>query len=344
MTLAPTVDGQSVDQTSILRLFELADIIIPFSIGVAADLKIADQLVDGPRPVEELARNAGVHTDALYRVLRALAAKEIFEETTPRTFALTPMAELMRSDHALSLRKLFLTVQADVLAFAHIGDSVRSGEPAFDLVHGEEFWSYLARRPVASAEFDELMANFTELETKAALPVYDWGSLGTVVDVGGGNGALLAGLLSAHPTLRGILFDLPTVVGGAAPVLAEAGVADRCDVVEGSFYERIPAGGNAYVMKRIIYNYPDDVAVDILRRVRAVVPADGQVLLLEPVRRRGNAFTMGHLMDLKMLVLGHGRVRDRHELRALFERAGLRLTRIVPTPMIAVIEAVPVDA
>jgi hypothetical protein len=341
---AATIDRLDVDQPSILRLFELADIIIPFSIGVAADLRIADRLVDGPRTVDELARDAGADPGALYRMLRALAAKGIFEEVTTRTFGLTPMAELLRSDHPLSLRKLFLTVPADVQAFAHIGYSVRTGRPAFDHVHGEDFWGYLARRPEESAEFDDLMATFTGLELQAVLPVYDWASLGTVVDVGGGNGALLAGLLARHPALRGILFDLPEVVAGAPPVLDAAGVAARCRVAEGSFYDRVPAGGDAYLMKRIIYNYEDDVAAGILRNVRAALGPGGRVLLLEPVRRQGNAFHMGHLMDLKMLVLGNGRVRNRHELRALFERAGLRLTRIVPTPMVAVIEGVPTES
>lgn len=332
---------RDADAESIMRLFELGDIIVPFAIGVASELEIADSLAAGPRSVEELADAAKAHPDALYRVLRALAAKGIFTEVGVRTFALTPMAELLRGDHPLSLRKLFLTSQADVSAFAHLGDSVRTGEPAFDLVHGEEFWSYLARRPAESAVFDELMSAFTALELQAVLPVYDWASLGTVVDVGGGNGALLAGLLARHPTLRGVLFDLPDVVGGAAPVLAEAGVANRVTVVEGSFYESVPPGGDAYLLKRIIYNYDDDVAVDILRRVRSAVGPDGRLLLLEPVWRRGNAFEMGRLMDLKMLVLGRGRVRNRHELRALLGRAGFRLTRIMPTPMVAVVEAVP---
>jgi hypothetical protein len=329
-----TSPAGAIERQSIARLFELADIIIPFSIGVAADLKLADQLVDGPRTVDELARYASVRPDALYRMLRALASKEIFEETTTRTFALTPMAELLRSDHPLSLRNLFLIVEADVLAFAHLGDSVQSGEPAFDRVHGEDFWSYLARRPEASAAFDGLMATFTRLELMSVLPVV----------VGGGNGALLAGLLAQHRTLRGVLFDLPGVVRGSGSVLAAAGVTDRCDVVEGSFHDGVPTGGNAYLLKRIIYNYEDDVAVRLLRYVRSSLGPGGRVLLLEPVLHRGNAFEMGRLMDLKMLVLGRGRVRNRHELRDLFERAGFRLTRVIPTPMVAVIEGMPAES
>ncbi|MEY9928676.1 hypothetical protein ABH926_003315 [Catenulispora sp. GP43] len=332
--------GQT-DQATMLRLFELADIIVPFAISVAADLRLADLLADGPLPAAELARRAGADPDALHRMLRALAGKDIFAETAPGVFGLTPMSELLRSGHPLSFRKLFHTVDADVLAFAHLGDSVRTGGPAFDLVHGEEFWSYLAARPSDARIFDELMAAFTELELRAVLPVYDWESLGTVIDVGGGNGALLAGLLARHTNLHGVLYDLPEVVGAAAPVLAAAGVAERCEVVGGSFYDKVPPGrGGAYLLKRIIYNYEDEAATRILRTVRAGMGADDRVLLLEPVRRRGAAFEMGRLMDLKMLVLGTGRVRGRHELQALFAGAGLRLRRIVPTPMIAVIEAV----
>jgi hypothetical protein len=341
MSLAPDLDRPGLDRDLMLRLFELADIIIPFAIGVAADLRIADRLVEGPRTADELAAESRTHPEALYRLLRALASKEIFREEPTGTFALTPMADLLRSKHPLSLRRLFLTVDADVAAFAHIGYSVRTGEPAFDHVHGEEFWSYLATRPEASQQFDELMAGFTALEAQALLPAYRWGELGTVADIGGGNGALLAAILAGHPGMRGILFDLPAVVAGAGPVLAEAGVADRCEVIGGSFRDTVPPGADAYLLKRIIYNYPDDDAVHILRTVRRAVPTGGRVLLLEPVYRRGNLFEMGRLMDLKMLVLGHGRVRTRAELRDLLAEAGFRLAHLIPTPMVAVIEGRP---
>ena len=331
---------EHVDHETIGRLFELGDLIVPFCVGVAAELRLADQLVDGPLPVEEIAARVGVLAGPLYRVMRALASKSIFDEVSVRSFGLTPMAELLRADHPLSLRKLFHVVDADVLAFAHLGDTLRTGEPAFETVHGEEFWSYLARRPEESAVFDGLMATFTALEVQAVLPVYDWSSLGRVVDVGGGNGALLAGLLAEHPGLQGVLYDLPAVVAGAGEVLEASGVAGRCEVVEGSFYDEVPPG-DAYLMKRIVYNYDDEVAVKILANVRAAIAPAGRLLLLEPVWRRGNAFDMGRLMDLKMLVLGRGRVRSRQELRELFDRAGFRLTRVIPTPMVAVVEGVP---
>ncbi len=342
MSIAPDLPDVVVDQEAVLRLFELADIIIPFAIGVAADLHIADHLADGPKTPDQLAELAQVQAAPLYRVLRALASKGIFHEAPDQSFSLTPLAEPLRSGHGLSLRSLFVTVDADVLALAHIGDSVRTGEPAFELVHGEKFWSFLARRPEASAAFDEVMATFTQLEVRAILPAYDWARLDTVVDIGGGNGALLAGLLSCHSQMRGVLFDLPAVVRGAAEVLAEAGVADRCDVVEGSFYDRIALDGDAYLLKRIIYNYPDTDALRILRTVRSSMRADSRLILLEPVWRRGNVFEMGRLMDLKMLVLGRGRVRNRHELRDIFEASGFKLTHLIPTPMVAVIEGLPV--
>lgn len=334
-------DVSQVDPQAVFRLFELADIIVPFAIGVAADLGIADHLAGGPKTAGELAALTNTQSGPLYRVLRALASKHIFEEATDHAFSLTPLADLLRSDHPLSLRSLFLTVDADVLAFAHLGDSVRTGEPAFDLVHGEEFWSYLSRRPEASAQFDRLMANFTRLEVQAILPVYRWEEMGTVVDVGGGNGALLTALLARYQDMRGVLFDLPAVVKGAGSVLADAGVADRCRVVEGSFYDTIPAGGDGYLLKRIIYNYDDSDALRILTNIRSSMSSDGRIVVLEPVWRHGNAFEMGRLMDLKMLVLGRGRVRTRSELKALFEQAGLKLTHLIPTPMVAVVEGRP---
>jgi len=334
-----SVENNSVDLDSMFRLLELADYIIPFTIRTIVGLGVSDQLIAGPRSVEDVAAAIGVHAPSLHRALRALACKGIFTEIRPGYFSLTPMAELLRTDHPLSLRDVCSLPVADIQAWCRFDYSVRTGDVAFDRVHGEHYWDYLASRPDENAQFGNAMAAWSRLELLAVADAYDWGNIGTVADVGGGNGAFLAGLLARHAGMRGILFDQTHVVASAEEVMRSVGVSDRCEILGGDFFELAPAGADAYVLKRIVYSWNDERAAQLLSNIRSVLPPDGRVLILEPVRREGNAFEVGKLLDLQMLVLGGYRVRDRGELRQVLARACLHLTRVIPTPMIAIVEA-----
>lgn len=323
------------------RILELSDYIIPFTLRAVAALGVADCLANGPREIEDVAVDVGAHAPSLHRALRALAARGIFIETRPGCFGLTPMAELLRQEHPLSLRDLLFLPIADIQAWSRADDTLRTGAVAFERVHGCDYWTYFAAHPEESSQFDLAMAAWSRLELLAVSRVCDWDGLRTVVDVGGGNGTFLAGLLVEHPNLRGILFDQPHVVAGAKGVFAAAGVQDRCDIVAGNFFESACAGADAYVLKRIIYSWDDHDAATILRHIRRRLSPNGRVLILEPVYRKGNSFDMGRLLDLQMLMLGGYRVRSRGELRRLLNAAELRLTRVIPTFMLSVIEAVP---
>lgn len=300
------------------------------SISVAARFGVPDALAGGPRHVDEIAAEVGAHAPSLYRVLRVLGDFGVFTELPGRRFALTPQSELLRSDHSPSLRGLATHFGSHFhrAAWSHLYESVRSGKPGFDLAHGEPQFDYYRTHPEEAAIFDGAMTSVASA-VYATLEAYDFGRFGTVADIGGGNGAYLAKILSSYPGLRGILLDLPDVVGRSGPVLAGAGVADRCEVVGGSFFDKVPGGADAYVLTAVVHDWEDDRAVEILRNVRAAMPEHAVVLLGEPVVPDGPEPSAAKLLDLETLVGTTGRQRTESEFRDLLDRAGLRLTRIV---------------
>lgn len=333
----PTQQSRLVD--SILSVQELADYIIPMCVRAVAELRVADRLVDGPRSVEDIAADAGAHAPTLRRVLRALACKGVFTETEPGVFALTPLAELLRSDHPLSLRTAYPILPADIRAWARFDHTVRTGRSAFEHLFGRRYYDYLAAHPGEGARFDASVDCQSRLVLRLLMPRYEWASLGTIVDVGGGTGAFLAGLLARHRRLRGVLLDLPHVVAGAPAVLEAAGVADRCEVVAGSFFDGVPAGADTYLLKTILHDWPDDDARSLLASVRRAMRPDSRLVLLEALLAPGDAPEIGRLLDLHSLVLVEGPDRDLDDLRRLLAGAGLELRRTVPTDTLSILEA-----
>lgn len=303
------------------------------ALHVAAVLGIADLLRDGPRPVAELAAETESHEDALYRLLRALGALGVLHEGEERRFALTPAGEALRSDAPDSIAgwAAFVGRPSYWQAWGTLLHGVRTGENAFRHVHGTDVWRYRAERPEESVAFDRAMASLTRRAEASLLEAYDFGRFRTVVDVGGGNGTLLAALLLRHPSLRGVLFDQPHVAEGARATLATAGVADRCRVVGGSFFDAVPEGGDAYVLKMIVHDWEDAEAVRILRTCRAALAGDGVVVVVERELGRPNEALDVKLSDLNMLVAPGGRERTASEYGALLDAAGLELAGDTPT-------------
>jgi hypothetical protein len=320
------------------------------AVSVAAELGLADTLVDGPRLVDDIAAAVGANAPSLYRLMRALADVGVFEELDGRRFASTPLGELLRDDAPGSLRAWVIMVGRPFhrAAWTALGDGVRTGEPAFDRVHGAPAWDYLRRHPADGRVLDAAM---TTVSSQIIAPVFteyfkehfsggemadlagdmgnDPGATGTVVDVGGGQGGLLTAILAANPRVRGVLFDLPHVVAGQ--VISGAGFGDRCTCVGGDFFASVPAGGDAYVLSNIIHDWGDEDAVRILRNCRAAMNTGGRVLLGEAVLPDEIRPSRAKWMDLEMLVLNAQGARQRtcREYRDLFARAGLRLSRIV---------------
>jgi hypothetical protein len=314
---------------------------------VAATLGIADLLAGGPRSAEELAGQVGAHGPTLHRLLRLLASLGVFAEDDAGHFGLTPLAECLRSDAPGSQRDWAIMVCGPSF-WASWGDlltSVRTGEVAFPRVHGMDRWNYLARHPEEGAVFDAAMTANTALESEAVVGGYDFSAFGVVADVGGGAGGLLATLLAAHPSMRGILFDRLQVVAVAPALLARAGVAERCEVVGGDFFESVPEGADAYVLKSVIHDWEDEQGVAILRTCRSAMADRATLLLVERVIRPGNAPDPAKFMDLLMLVMNGGRERTADDFARLLAAAGFRLANVTSTASpLSIIEARPTQA
>jgi hypothetical protein len=311
------------------------------AIRVVSTLRVADHLKDGARSTEELASLTQSNVDALYRLLRALAAVGVFREGAGRTFALTPMADCLRTDSATPIGGWAEHVGNPAIwqAWGHLLYSVRTGENAFKDLHGMDVWEYRAKHSEASAIFDRAMTHLSRGGTEAVLAAYDFSAFRHVVDVGGGQGTLLAEILRVCPQARGTLFDQPQVVARAPDNLQKRGVSDRCEIVGGSFFEAIPEGGDAYLMRHVIHDWEDEEAIAILKVCCRAMHDSAKLLLIERSVAPPNEMPATKFSDLNMLVAPGGRERTRDEYAALFEKSGFELTRVVPAGTSNVIEA-----
>jgi hypothetical protein len=311
------------------------------AIRVAATLRVADHLKDGPRSADDLAALTQSNAEALYRLLRALAAVGVFREEADRKFALTPMGDCLRIDSNTPIGGWAEHVGNPYFwqAWGHLLHSVRTGENAFQDVHGVDVWQYRAKHPEADAIFNRAMTNMSRAGTDAVLSAYDFSGFRHIVDVGGGQGAMLAAILSAYPQARGTLFDQPQVVEGAEANLKERGVMNRCDIVGGSFFESVPQGGDAYLMRSIIHDWEDPEAIAILKVCRRAMREPARLLLIERNVAPPNEMPATKFSDLNMLVGPGGRERTRDEYASLFQASGFELTRVLPAGTGNVVEA-----
>ncbi len=314
------------------------------ALHVAAQLGIADLLKDGPQTVAHLAAASGSHERSLYRLLRGLAGEGVFAEDEQGRFALTPLGECLRSDVPNSQRSLaIMNGEEHYRCWGELLYCVQTGKTAFDKLYGQPIFDYLASHPRQARIFDEGMVGVHGAETKAMLDAYDFQGIGTLADIGGGNGSLLAATLQRHPSLRGLLFDRPDVIERAKGYLQAAGVESRCTLKGGNFFETAPSGGDVYLMRHIIHDWNDEQSRTILRNCRKVVPSTGKLLMIESVIPPGNEPCFAKMLDLTMLTIPGGMERTESEYRALLASAGFHLSRILPTAAhVDVIECVPV--
>lgn len=302
------------------------------SIYAAAKLGIADLLVAGPQTAAQLADATSTNGGALYRLLRALASVGIFTENEQREFALTPLAEFLRSDVPGSKRALALmSGDEQFQAWSEILYSIQTGKTSFDKVFEKPIFEYLADNPDKGQIFDQAMTGIHGRETGDILNAYDFSGINTLMDVGGGNGSNIVNLLQNYPEMKGILFDLPQVVERAEPHIEQAGLTDRCQLIGGSFFESVPAGADAIFLRHIIHDWDDEKSLTILRHCHAVMSENSRLLVVESVIPPGNDPFPGKFLDLVMLMIPGGKERTAEEYEALFEQAGFELTRIIPT-------------
>lgn len=300
-------------------------------VHAVAVLGVADLLANGHTTIEALASSTGCHGPSLQRVLRILVRFGVFTETVPGRFQLTPVGATLRSDTPDSLRDATIFLMSAPL-WASCGsllDTLRSGEPAFVKLHNRTVYGYLAEHPELAVVFNGFMTTQSNLHNAAIVDAYDFSSIQTLVDVGGGHGATLIAVLRRYPAMMGILFDLPEVVATAR--LETSALADRCNVLGGDMFDSIPAGGDAYMIKRVIMDRRDDDAKTILRNCLSAMNSAGKILVVDPVLPSSTEPHPNWLTDMFGLAVTGGQCRTEAEFHDLFEAIGLRLTRVVAT-------------
>ena len=313
------------------------------AVCVAAELGLADILKDGPRSTAEIASIADVSEDAVYRLLRALASLGLFSSLPGRRFALTPLGAYLRSDVPGSLRGAARFAGHDVTwrPWGDLAYSVRTGTPAFVHIFGMRSFDYYTQHPDVAAIVNDAMTAVTTTESTAIVTAYDFSRVGNLVDVGGGHGLLLASILKTAPDTHGILFELPYAAEGAGALLSREGLAHRSTVMGGDFFESVPEGGDLYVLKKVIHDWNDERAGQILRNCHRAMRPHAKVLLMERVITAGDEPDARKFADLEMLVLNYGRERTEGEFEDLYGKAGFRLTRVLPTTTpLSIIEGV----
>ncbi len=303
------------------------------AVAVAAELRVADELAHGPLAIEELARRVGADPDALGRLLRALIGEGIFTQRRDGRYALNALAETLRRDAPVSVAGMarFVGSPEHREHWSHLIDAVRTGDAVVPALRGKPAFEYLHGESTLSEIFNDAMTSMSELAIAPVVAAYDFTAYPTIVDVGGGHGRLLAAILGAAPAARGVLYDLPPVVAGAPALLAEHGVVDRVRIESGSFFDSAPPGGDLYVLKSIIHDWPDEQAAQILGNVRAAGGTGATLVLVEPVIPLHRRAFPGKWTDLEMLVNLAARERTADEYATLLQRAGFRMTRVVPT-------------
>jgi C-methyltransferase len=303
------------------------------AIAVAAELGIAEALAKEPLRIDQLATRVGAEPDALSRLLRALISRGIFRQLRDGSYDLTPLAATLVSEAPSSMADFarWAGSRQHREHWSLLVDAVRTGESVVPKLRGKDAFAYLSEEPELSEIFNRAMTGFSELAVAPIVAGYDFTPYRTIIDVGGGHGRLLAAILAATPGARGVLFDQPQVVAGAEPLLRQHDAVDRVLVGGGSFFDAVPGGGDAYVLKHIIHDWPDDQAVQILRNVRAAAATGATVLLIEFVMPEHDREFPGKLLDLEMLVHTAARERTTSEYRCLLEQSGFRMTRVVHT-------------
>ncbi|MFD7233936.1 methyltransferase [Streptomyces syringium] len=310
------------------------------ALRVAARIGIADHLADGPRTPEELAALTGVSAPHLQRALRLLATREVFREDKDGAFHLTPAAEFLRSDAPTSMRDgvIMLTDETFWKPAGRLEDTVRAGRTVFDEIFGAPFFDHLARVPQAGEAFDTGMAGLSDSEDDVVAAACAFPATGTVVDIGGGRGGLLRRTLLRHPGLTGVLYDQEAVLRHHH--LDDPALAGRWEVRPGDFFASVPDGADVYLLKRILHDWSDEDCLRILRACRAAMKDGSRLLVIDAVIVRDNAPDLGKTLDVLMMTSLNGRERGEQEFRRLLAEAGLRLTRVLPTPSaMSIVEA-----
>jgi hypothetical protein len=309
---------------------------------VAAQMNLADHLAERSKTAEEVASSTTADASSLYRVMRTLASLGLFTEDPGHRFSLTPLGETLKTGTPGSVRTSVLTLAGDLFtkSLDHLLYSVQTGKSGFERAFGMQFFDWLADHPTVASMFSETMVGVHGTESAAVAAAYDFSEFETIIDVGGATGNFLVGILERHSRPRGILFDLPHVVRDATAIIQVSGLADRINVEAGNFFESVPTAADAYLLSHIIHDWSEVQCLTILGNCRRAMKPQSRLLIIEMVLPTGNSPHPGKMLDIVMLTITGGQERTEPEYRALLEKAGFRLTRVVPTESaVSIIEA-----
>ena len=311
-------------------------------VWAAASIGLADHLANGPRSAAELAGSTGTNPRALHRFMRTLASFGILTESEDDKFALTPLGDALKSDAPGAARSTILTMAGPWMwrALGEFQYSVETGKTAMEKVFGMPLFDYLAQNAQEAAQFSEAMVGIHGAEPPAVADAYDFSAFGSIVDVGGATGNMLAHILARYPQPKGILFDRPHVVTAAPALLRARGVESRVSIEEGNFFEKVPVGADAYILSHIIHDWNEDQCSTILGNCRKAMKPGAKLLIVEFVLPEGNTPHFGKLVDMVMLAIPGGEERTAAEYGTLLAAAGLKMTRVVPTVSdVSIVEA-----
>lgn len=317
--------------------------VVQKGIYVAADLGIADLVNEKPMSAEELAEKTSTHSASLYRVLRMLAGIGFFAEGSDGKFEMTPLAALLLKDNQNSMRDFALMMGNDWSwqTVKNLRHSVETGKMAHEKSFGKTLWEYFEEDTEVGGIFNRAMTSNSLAAVRPIVEGYDFSSFGKIADIAGGHGILLSGILKANPNTRGMLFDIPSVIAGSGEFFETAGVENRVEKVSGDFFEGVPAGADAYIMKHIIHDWDDEESIKILKNIHSAMNPNGKVLIIEMVVPEGNEASPSKILDIQMLMFTGGKERTAKEYAELLDKSGFRMTQVVPThsPM-QIVEAV----
>lgn len=342
MGSAPEPGKQLPPQAAMFQI--ISGFWISRAVYIIAKLGIPDLLKDGPKSTNELAAETSTHAPSLYRVLRALVSVGVLTGNDDGKFALTPLSETLVTDAPGSVRWFAVSELGEehYPAWGNLMHSVKTGEIAFDNLYGMDVWKFFEQNPENGALFNDSMSGITAATNEAITTLYDFSSFNKLVDVGGGHGGLLTGVLKKNAQLKGVVFDAPEVISGTRSKIEAAGLADRCETIGGNFFESVPAGGDAYILKWIIHDWDDEKSIRILRNVREQMSPTSKLILVDSVVPESAEPHFSKFIDLNMLVMTGGKERTESEFRQLLGSAGFKLLRVIPTELpTSIIEAQP---
>jgi hypothetical protein len=341
-TSATTAKGQKAP--AYVGMFQLLNgVFITGAVSCLARLGVSDLVEHGPKSAEELAAQIGASPRPLYRLMRATASVGVLSEGPDGKFSETPLSAVLRSNANPSLRAFasMLGSEWHGRGWSELEYCVRTGKQALDKIYGEPIFRYFEKRPEEAQLFNQAMSDLSTIEGPAVAEAYSFDGIHSIVDVGGGHGLLLATILARNPHMKGTLYEVPHVVAGAKDGPLKP-VMDRCTLASGDMFSAVPGGADAYIMKHIIHDWPDDVCIKILKACRKGVNPGGRLLVVDNVIQPGNDFAPGKFMDLQMLIFPGGCERTEKQFQELFAAAGWRLSRVIPTVVPeSIVEGVP---